>query len=745
MSKLRTFTRRTFLVGSAVIAGGVAFGTYWVRKPHRNPLLAELNGEAATFNPWVKVDQEKVTLIVPHADSGQGVASMQAALIAEELDIEFGQFEISFGQPSPAYWNHAMGEEAVPFMSTDRSLQAETMREVMTAVGKVVGLQGTGGSSSVPDSFVKLRAAGATARETLKQAAAKRSGLPKSELTTAAGAVLLPDGTKIPYTELALLAAGIEPATDVPLRDPSTWRLLGNPMQRLDITAKSTGALKYGIDLVVDGMVHAAVKLSPRRSELLSSETSRAEAMPGVRQVVPVTNGLAVIADNTWAAFKAAKAIECRWADAPYPAEQAAHWQAVEGAFTADRLNKEWRNDGDVVDGLERGQVSQAEYRAPYVAHQPLEPLGAIVAVYEDRVEVWSGHQLPRFVQQKVAAVTGHDAEQVIFHNQYIGGSFGHRLEFEHVTLAAEIAKQMRGTPVKLTFSREEDFAQDFPRQIGMARGRGAVANGRVQTVDLSIATVSSVASQSGRLGLSAAGPDPQIPAGAWNLPYRIPNFRLRSYVVPALAPVSSWRSVGASTAGFFADCFVDELIHAAGGDPMAERIRLCADPVAKRVLEAVAEMSNWARPLGANRGRGVAFVESFGVPTAEVVEVSNTSRGIRIDRVFVAADVGTIVDPIAFDNQVKGGVVWGLGHAINCEITYADGMAQQTNYHAHEAMRLYQCPEIEVRGLENAKLVRGIGEPTVPPAAPALANAIFAATGQRIREMPFNKHIEFV
>ncbi len=309
---------------------------------------------------------------------------------------------------------------------------------------------------------------------------------------------------------------------------------------------------------------------------------------------------------------------------------------------------------------------------------------------------------------------------------------------------ATEIAIKLKGTPVKLTYSREEDFTHDFPRQIGMGRASGTVINGKVETLDLSIATVSASLSQLSRLGQSLPGPDKQIVAGAWDLPYAIPNFRVRGYKVPELAPTSSWRSVGAVTGGFFADCAVDEFIHQAGADPLEERLRLCNDDVARKVLEAVGEMSNWGSDLGANRGRGIAFVHSFGVPVAEVVEVTNTEDGIKIDKVFVAADVGKVIDPINFDNQVKGGVVWGLGHAMNCEVTYSDGMAEQNNFDEFQGMRMSQCPVIKVRGLENAAKVHGIGEPPVPPAAPALANAIFAATGKRLREMPFNKEIDF-
>jgi isoquinoline 1-oxidoreductase beta subunit len=252
------------------------------------------------------------------------------------------------------------------------------------------------------------------------------------------------------------------------------------------------------------------------------------------------------------------------------------------------------------------------------------------------------------------------------------------------------------------------------------------------------------MASQMSRQGMPTPGPDLQIVAGAWDQPFDIPNYRVTGYRAPGLAPISSWRSVGASSNGFFHDCLLDELIHAAGADPLAERLRLCDHLPSRKVLEAVGEMSNWGGALGARRGRGVAFCLSFGVPCAQVIEVSDTDAGIRIDRVFVAADVGRILDPVNFEGLVKGGVIFGLGHAMNCEITYAGGAAEQENFDSFPGMRLYQCPEIVVRGLENADKIRGVGEPPVPPAAPALANAIFAATGTRLREMPFSKFVDF-
>ncbi|MGB5865408.1 MAG: molybdopterin cofactor-binding domain-containing protein [Sulfitobacter sp.] len=746
MGRMKTIARRSFLIGSAAILGGVAFGTYMVKRDPANPLSADAARGDAVFNPWVKINAEGIILVTPHTDLGQGATAMQAMLIAEELDVDLDQITTTFGVPAAAYFNTALASEAVPFRSNDNSFAAEAMRDTMGAVMKVLGAQVTGGSTSVPDSFDKLRHAGAVARETLKQAAATETGIDAAALKTERGAVVLPDGNRIDYTALAATAAAIEPVTDVVLRDPSQWRLIGKPQQRLDIVAKSTGTQAYGIDLKVEGMVQASVRMNPRKgAPMLGFDAGKAAEMRGVSQIIGLPYGVAVIADNTWRAFRALDEMTFDWAEAPFPAEQADHWAAVEASFTQDRLDKEWRHDGDVDAALEGADVIEAEYRAPYVAHQPLEPIGAVARVTADRVDIWVAHQLPRFAEQRIAARLDMDTDQIFLHNQYAGGSFGHRLEFDNIDVVIDIAREVSGTAVKLTFSREEDFAQDYNRQIGMARGRGAVTGGRVTALDLDIATVSAARSQSGRLGAPVPGPDTQIAAGAWNMRYAVPDLRVRAYAVPELAPTSSWRSVGASSAGFFAEGFLDELIHAAGVDPMEERLRLVNDDDARRVLEAVAEMSNWGSPLGPRQGRGVALVTSFGVPVAEVVEVTDTENGIKIDRVFVAAEVGRVVDPVTFENVVAGGVIWGLGHAMNSEITYSDGRTEQDNYHMAEGMRLHQCPVIEVRALEHGDTVRGIGEPPVPPAAPALANAIFAATGTRLREMPFYKTVDFV
>lgn len=746
MSKLGKIARRSFLIGSAAIAGGVAFGYYMYKRPPANPLLDTLGDGETALTEYVRIAPDGITLITPRADKGQGAYSLQAMLIAEELDVDLNQVSVDPGPPSPAYYNTALSDEAAPFRSTDDGFAAESVRNVIDVLMKFLGMQVTGGSTSAPDGYEKLRIAGAVARETLKKAASDKTGIAVSDLRTEKAAVMLPDGSSLTYVELAPLAAELEPVSDVLLRDPSEWKLIGKPMQRLDIVDKSTGRLKYGIDHAVDGMLYAAIKLNPAQSGQMSNiDASEAEKMRGVKKVVPITGGVGVVADNTWRAMQAAEAVRFETGASPFPATMEEHWDALAASFADDAVDSQLRDDGDVSTISSADNPIEAEYRAPYLAHAPLEPISAIVQVRDDRVDVWTGTQIPRFVQSNVAKLTGIETENVHVHVFMMGGSFGHRLEDDVVKQATELAMAMKGTPIKLTYSREEDMSHDYVRQIAMSRMRGTVKDGHVETLDLGIAMPSVVESQMGRQGLSVPGPDTQIVAGAWEQPYRIPNYRVTGYRAPSLAPISSWRSVGASSNGFFHDCALDELIHAAGADPMDERLRLIWHDTSRKTLEAVAEMSNWGSDLGPDRGRGVAFVMSFGVPTAEVVEVTNTPDGIKIDKVFVAADIGRVIDPINFDNLVKGGVIWGLGHAMNCEITYTDGIADQTNYHAFEGMRLYQAPEIEVRGLENGDKIRGIGEPPVPPAAPALANAIFAATGKRIREMPFNKHIDFV
>ncbi|WP_065323268.1 xanthine dehydrogenase family protein molybdopterin-binding subunit [Tritonibacter mobilis] len=750
MSRAGKIARRTFLIGSAAIAGGVAFGVYMAKKPIPNPLLDDLKDGEAAITPFVKIDANGITLITPRADKGQGAYSIQAYLIAEELDIDPATATISPGMPGQAYYNATVLGEGVPIPAYKEGFVADTLRDFMSVPAKLLSIQMTGGSSTVPDGFDRMRLAGATARETLKEAAARRVGVARGDLRTENGAVILPDGTAIAYTDLAAEAAEIDPVTDVTLRPASAWRYLGKPdLPRLDMLRKCTGTEVYGIDMEFQDMLHATVRANPAVGTAGARvDASAAEGMRGVEKILPVSNGVGVIANNTWRAFQAAEALEIEWSAPDYPGTSDGIFAALEQALgDPDRYDHRQRDEGDVDAALEAGEIIDARYRIPYLAHAPMEPMNAVVRVLDGQVEIWTGTQIPLFIRDRAATIAGVDPEAVNVYVLPMGGSFGHRLEMTHVEQAVELALVVPGRHLKLTWSREEDMSHDYPRPASVAAGRGKVADGKVVAFDLSVSQSAMAPEWFGRLsGMSLPGPDATITTGSWDQPFDIPNYRVTGYRAPSMVPVSSWRSVGASGNGFYHDSFLDELIHAAGADPLAERIRLCLHEPARKVLEAVGEMSGWDGPsIAEGRGRGVGFCMSFGVPCAQIIEVTQTEAGIRIDQVYVAVDVGEVLDPTNLEAQVFGGVIFGLGHAMNCALTYEDHAPLETNYHAYEGMRLYQAPQIEVRALSNGSRIRGVGEPAVPPAAPALANAIFAATGQRIRELPLNKHIAFV
>ena len=747
MGRIRTIARRSFLIGSAAVLGGVAFGYYAYKRPLPNPLKDDLAEGEAALTPYVKIDANGITLITPRADFGQGGYSVQAMLLAEELDIDPASVRLDPGKPSPAYYNQALLREAVPFQPTDTGWLAKHARDLTDVPAKFLGFQITGGSSTVPDAFDKLRMAGAVARETLKEAAAQKAGVSRDVLKTGDGAVILPDGTRMPYTALAPVAAGITPVSDVTLRPPESWRLIGKPRQRLDIVAKSTGTQSYGIDFTAPGMLYATVRMNPGIGGAMKSfDAGKAQKMRGVKKIVPLAGGIGVIADNTWRAIQAANEVDIQWEAPAYPASSAAMWDKMNDVLENGSRDHTGRDDGDVEAALAAAEAPlDAQYRVPYLAHAPLEPMSAAALITGQRADIWTGSQIPRFVESHVASLTGLSRENVHVHVLPMGGSFGRRLEDDYVLQAVELAQAMPGTPIKLTWSREEDMTHDFPRPMQMMRARGAHAGGKVVACDLHIAGQSITSSWFSRLLYAPPGPDRIITTGAWDQPYAIPDYRVTGYRAPEMVPVSSWRSVGASGNAFFHECFLDELIAAAGADPLEERLRLCDDPLSRKVLEKLGEISGWNGPtLSDNRARGLAFSLSFGVPAAEVVEIITTADGIRIDKVFAVAEVGRIVDPVNFEAQLSGGALFGLGHAMNCELTFEDHAAEQDNFHVYEAMRLNQAPEVVAVGLENGPHIRGIGEPGVPPAAPALANAIFAATGQRIRELPLARHVDF-
>ena len=743
MSRLGTIARRTFLIGSAAIVGGVAFGTSAYRRPYPNPLKPGDGAQALT--PYVLIDATGVTIIAPRAEMGQGVHTTLAALVAEEMDLDWTTIRVLHGPASHAYFNGAMLEEGAGFAPTDQSWTAETVRGFMQVPAKFLGLQLTGGSTSTPDAFDKMRAAGATARAALVAAAARRSGIDAGTLKTEMGAVILPDGTAIPYTDLAADAASVDLPDTPPLRDPSQWKLLGKALPRTDMVAKSTGTAMFTGDLRLPGMVFATIRTNPHLyAPMTSFDAAEAKKVPGVTDVLQIDNGVAVIATSTWAAFKGAEALILDWAPATYPATSAEIEADIAASFTDDRQDSRMRDDGDVETALAAGPTFEGSYNVPFLAHATMEPMTAAAHLDGDRLQIWVGNQAPTLVVSVAIEVTGLAPDKIEVHTPFMGGGFGRRAELDFVRQAILLARALPGKPVLLTWTREEDTTHDVYRPAAAARIRARIEGATITAFDVALAAPSAMASQMGRFGYPTPGPDPTIVQGAWEQPYAPPAFRVTGYRAPPSVPLGFWRSVGASQNAFFLESAIDEMAHAAGADPLQFRLDHIPHAASRTVLQAVADASAWTTPPAKGRARGVAFCLSFGVPVAEVIEIEDAGQGIRLTGAWAAVDVGTALDPRIIEAQVQGAMIFGLSAAMTGRITFAGGQVNETSFPDFDPLRLSQCPPIGVTILSSGGPIRGIGEPGTPPAAPALANAIFALTGQRHRRLPLADVVAF-
>ncbi len=753
--------RRTFLIGTAAIAGGVAFGAYKLNQTYPNPLEGQTAEGEETFNPYLKITKDnQITIMIPRAEMGQGVATTLAALVAEELDVDMAVIKVEIAPASYAYYNSAMLADGAPLAHYNRSTLAEITRSSMSGLGKILGLQVTGGSSSVADAFDKLREAGASARETLKLAAAKKSGIALSKLKTENGKVLLPDGKALSYGELAETAAKLTPPSDIKLRDPSKWKILGKSTPRTDMKAKSTGAPIYGIDVDLPGMLYATLRMNPRLGGAMKSfDANAAKKLKGVIDVIDMSGpeneafggGFAVIATNTWAAFKGADAVKVEWGKAPYPSNTTGIMEVIETALDG-RDGDNLRNDGNVdlsFADAPRENIVEAEYRVPYLAHATMEPMNATAQLKDGRLDIWTGTQAPTLARSDCAYEAGVEEQNTFVHSTYLGGGFGRRTEIDFSRFATRVAKATNGKPVQLLWTREEDMTHDTYRPAAISRWRARLGDdGLPVTIDGQIANPSIVGSLLKRTfpSITPAGPDNTITHGAFDQPYTVENYRISGIKAPVDIPVGFWRSVGNSYNGFFHESFMDEIALAAKIDPIAMRLKLMKDhPTAISTLKKVAEMSNWSAPSKDGKAKGVAFTLSFGCWVAQVIEVAKTDDGIKIENVWCAADIGQALDPAIVKAQLQSAIIYGLSSALGQEITFEDGMVQQTNFDSFDAMRMNQCPNILVEVLETAEHRGGAGEPGTPPSIPALANAIHALTGKRIRSMPLSKEVGFV
>ena len=745
MASLKKIARRSFLVGSAAILGGVAFGTYKYHQPAPNPL--EPGEGKAVLNPFVFVDQSGVTLIAPRAEMGQGVRSSWAALIAEELDVDPAQVNVIHGPAAKAYYNSAMMAEALPGRGYNASDFQHSLGQIVGNFSKFLDLQVTGGSSSMKDGFTRMRLAGASARETLKEAAAQRLGVARALLETENGYVLAPGDVKLSYAELATEAASLEPQ-EPELRPAAQWKYIGKPVPRIDMTAKVTGTAGFGVDTRIEGMKFAAIKQNPHfGAGMRGFDASTAKDMAGVEQILDLVDAVAVVGSNTWLAQQAVEAIEVDWEPATYPKTTDAIFAEIEAAFDGS-ANSTMRDDGDVDSLPDGAELIEAEYRLPYLAHATMEPMNATALYTGDALEIWAPNQGPTVVQKAAAALTGLDTEAVTVNTTFLGGGFGRRIEVDYTNRAVQIAQQLKGTPVQLTWSREEDMRHDYYRPGAIGRYRAAVKDGKAVMVHGKIAAQSTTQEGAGRmLGLPMSGPDKGHVDAAFNQPLAIPNFRVEGYIAKPMIPVGFWRSVAASFNGFFSDSIIDEMAHKAGRDPLEFRLELARaewEPAAK-VLETVRDMSGWTGTTPAGIGRGVALAYSFGTPVAQVIEVADRDGDIAITKAWIAADLGLVVDPQNTEAQLFSGLAYGLSAACFGEITFDNGAVEQENFPDYDAMRMPSMPSVEVAVLQLQKHMGGAGEPGTPPAAPALANALFDLTGERARELPLNKQFSLL
>jgi isoquinoline 1-oxidoreductase beta subunit len=758
MGTLGKITRRTFLVIAAAAAGGVAFGYYKYKQPFKNPLEDDLAEGEVTFNPYIKIAADnRITVIVPRAEMGQGIRTTLAALVAEELDVTLDQIDIEHGPAAPAYFNDAALRENAPVPVFDDGLFAESLRSVLGIVGKFLALQITGGSTSTLDAYEKMRLAGAAAREVLKQAASAKLAVAVDSLKTEAGKVIDPaSGKSLTYGALAADAAKLQPPEDIRLKDKSEWKILGKSQPRTDMQLKVTGQPIFGIDTVLPDMVYATVRMNPAAYGGMNSfDATDALKMRGVKKVVkidsPYGHGFGVIADNTWRAFKAADAVKVVWEKGPFPQSSAEIDKILADTLAGkDYFTLRTVGDPDVVFAdAPREKIIEATYDAPYLSHAAMEPMNATAQLKDGELTIWAPNQAPTIIQLIAGRITGLPSEKINVHTTFLGGGFGRRAEPDFSDFAIRLAMETDGKPVKVTWTREEDMSHGPYRPIAKSLYRAVLGeDGLPKALTGSISTPSVSASAIGRIlpGITPAGPDNAMIDGAYNQPYAIANYRIDGRKAPVGIPVGFWRSVGYSYNSFMHESFIDELAHAGKIDPLDLRRKLMKDyPVALAVVEKAAAMSGWSTPLPKGKARGLAFCLAFGTWVAEVVQVAEVQGGIRVEKVFVAADPGTVLDERNFKAQMMSGVIYGLSAATAQQITFADGATEQQNFDTFDGLRMYQAPAVEIEILTNSAHMGGAGEPATPPVMAALANAIFALNGKRVRKMPLNGEVTFV
>ena len=698
--------RRAFLQTAGTVGAGLVIG-------FRIPTRGEQEPAPFAPNAWLRIGtDDSVLVVVDRSEMGQGVTTALPMLVAEELEADWTKVQIEFAPADKAY------------------------------VNPLFGMQGTGGSTSVRAAWTPLRKAGAAAREILITAAAQRWGVNRAECHAERGAVVhTKTRRRLRYGQLAVRAAALPVPADVPLKDRKDWRIAGKPTKRLDTPSKTNGRAKFGIDVWLPGMRVAMVARSPVfGGKVKSFDATAARAIEGVRDVVQISSGVAVVGTGYWPARQGRDALKIEWDEGPVATVSSA---SISQLF-AERAAQPGggalaRHDGD-PDGALSGaaRIIEADYELPFLAHTTMEPMNCTAHVRADGVDIWAPTQFQTGAQGLGAQIGGVPPEKVQVHTTYLGGGFGRRFELDFIQEALETSKAAGGVPVKVIWSREDDIRNSQYRPASFHRMRaGLGADGRPVAWTHRIVSGSIMA----RVfpGSVQNGLDGEAVEGGKEMAYAVPNVHVDYVLTDTGIPVGFWRSVNNSFNAFAVETFIDELAAAAKVDPFEYRRGLLANaPRHRGVLELAAAKAGWGTPPPAGRSRGIAVHKSFESFVAQVAEISVSPAGeVRVHRVVCAIDCGMFVNPDTIEAQMQSGIVFGLTAALKGAITIDRGRVQQSNFHDYEMLRLADTPVVEVHIVPSNEAPGGVGEPGTPPIAPAVCNAIFAATGKRIRKLP--------
>lgn len=733
--------RRTFLIGSLAIAGGLLVGyrTYSASFQRRAKKLVEGRDETL-LGGWVKISTDNtVTIYIPHLEMGQGSHTALAALLADELDADWSKVKPVHAPADGAFANRFLIEGLASTIVNFPKFLNSTVDEVTALASRIANLQQTAGSFAIRTTgLYGMRVVGAAAREVLIKTAAHKWNISKAQLITQDGFVIdKASGRKISYGELAPAAGEYSISSRPKLKEPKSFTLIGRPVPRLDIPEKVDGKFKYGIDLDFPDMRYVAMKAAPvHGGELVSIDEAAAMNVSGVEHVLKLKTSVAIVAKSFWQAKKALEVVKAKYSD------------GNNGSVSSDDIKRKQSDvlkNGDRTEKLSVGDVSaalksktfsklvEAEYHVPFLHHAAIEPINITAKFEDNHLTIWGGSQNPLSAKSNVVRLSGLSSDKVTFIPQYAGGAFGRRGTVMAIDLylepAIEAAKKLSPRPVKLIWSREEDFAQGcFRPKLATICKASLNENGLPETWQQVFIE--------GR----------PIPLEEWPIPYMIPNQFMSSVEGNAHIRTGSWRSVNYSQHGFWKESFIDECAHAADADPLDYRRRLVPENSRHRkVLDVIEEKSNWKTSPPDGVGRGIAIVDSYGTVVAHVVEITMQENEIspKILRVTSVVDCGMVVNPEIARQQIEGGVLMGLGSALGEEITIKDGKVVQQNYPDYSIMTLANTPaEISVHFVNSAAHWGGLGEPGLPPAAPALGNAIFALTGKRVRSTPFARYL---